>query len=442
MLEEKRTMGLKDLVLSGLCIMAPLAPFTAYYQIADASFGMVALVYLICLVAMIFIGMSFSQLSKEFPVAGSAYAYVQRSLNPHVGFMAGWSNLCLYLFIPGFIYIVSTMWLTELVPSVPAFVWLIVFFIINLTVNIIGASITTKLNNIIFWIQIGLITLFVGLSAKAVFIDGVGFGGFSLEPLFQAEHFSISFIAVAISLAIFGFVGFDTIGALADDAKNPKKDIGKAALIAVGLSGTLFFAQAYMAGLVVPDYTTLNPDTALFDVARIVGGEYLFTALLLVNIFAYGITIPINIQAAVSRIIFTMSRDDLIPGSKFFIKESTKFKTPINSIITVNVLTLLFALFLDFDMLMSAVNICAVVMYILLNIAVIYHFLITKKERNVKSIILNGIFPVIGLVISIYLLTCFGLSATILASVMLFIGLVIGAIKSNFYKKEIKIEDI
>ena len=278
--------------------------------------------------------------------------------------------------------------------------------------------------------------------AKAVFIDGVGFGGFSLQPLFQAEHFSISFIAVAISLAIFGFVGFDTIGALADDAKNPKKDIGKAALIAIGFSGTFFFAQAYMAGLVVPDYTTLNPDTALFDVARIVGGEPLFIALLLVNIFAYGITIPINIQAAVSRIIYTMSKDDLIPASKFFVKESAKFKTPINSIIAVNVATLVFAFVLNFDILMSAVNICAVVMYILLNIAVIYHFLITKKERNVKSIILNGVFPVIGLVISVYLLTCFGLEATILASIMLFIGLVIGAVKSNFYKKEIKIEDI
>lgn len=439
---QKRTLTLKDLVFSGLCIMAPLAPFTAYYQIADASFGMVGLVYLIGIIAMMFIGFSFAQLSKEFPVAGSAYSYVQRSVNPHIGFITGWANLCLYLFIPGFIYVVAASWLNEIVPSIPTLVWLGVFTLFNLFVNIRGVEVAAKLNNLIFSLQILLIVTFLVLAGKAVFIDGQGLGGFSLLPIFNAEHFDITFIGVAISLAIFGFIGFDTIGALADEAKNPKRDIGKAAIICIISAGLLFFMQTYMAGLVAPDYASLNPETALFDVARMVGGEPLFMALLLINIFVYGITIPINIQSAIARIIYTMSKDDLLPASKFFTKVHPKYNTPINSVLTVGILGFIFAATLNFDLLMGSVNICAVVMYVILNYAVISYFFVKKKQRDLKGIIIYLIIPLIGIGISLFLLTQFTPVALLIASAILLVGVIIGAVKSKGYKKVITIQDI
>lgn len=435
-------MGLRDLVLSGLCIMSPLAPFTAYYWIADASWGMVALVYLVSLIAMLFIGYSFLQLSREFPVSGSAYSYVQRSVNPHLGFITGWANLCIYLFIPGFIYVVAGVWLEDIIPSVPMELWVFVFAIINVFVNIKGVSVTTKINNVMFWMQIALIGVFVVLASKAVFIDGLGVGGFSLAPIFQAEHFSIGLLMSAITLAIFGYVGFDTIGALADEAKNPKRDIGRAAIIAILISGSLFIVQTYIAGLAAPDYTQLSQDTALFDVAQQVGGSWLFYALIILNIAAYGITIPINIQSAVARIMHKMSKDDLLPFSSVLAKDSERFGTPVNAIILVNVITLVSALTFNFDLLMTAVNFCAIVMFTIMNYAVIYHFNFTKKERGLVASIKYIVIPAVGILLSLYLLTSFTKDTVILAIIMLLIGVVIGAVKSKGYKKEISIQDI
>ncbi len=47
---------------------------------------------------MLFTAISYGKLVRQFPEAGSAYTYAQKSISPHVGFMVGWSSLLDYLF--------------------------------------------------------------------------------------------------------------------------------------------------------------------------------------------------------------------------------------------------------------------------------------------------------------------------------------------------------
>ena len=126
----------------------------------------------------------------------------------------------------------------------------------------------------------------------------------------------------------------------------------------------------------------------------------------------------------------------------FFSKIHPKYNTPVNAIVTVGVLGLIFSATLNFDLLMSSTNFCAMIMFIILNYTVIKHLFFEKKQRGAKGIILNLIIPLIGLGLSIYLLTQFTKSAIFLACGMLLVGVVIGFIKSKGYKKEIKIQDI
>lgn len=438
----RKKLSLMDLVLSGLCIMAPIAPFVTYYSVADAGLGMVAMIYFIGTLAMLTIAYSFAQLSKEFPVSGSAYSYVQKSMNPHIGFLTGWANLCVYMVLPSFMYVVAGGWLSELVPSVPLFVWVAIFAIVNIAVNIMGVSVATKINTIMFWLQMLLILTFIIFAIKAVFIDGVGQGGFSLKPFYMKDSFSIQTIMAGISIAIVNFVGFDTIGVLADDAENPKKNIGKAAILSITIVGVLFLIQAYMGSLIELDYKHLNENTALFDVAQQIGGHNLFLILLVACIFSFGLTVPINMQSAVAKIVNNMAKENLLPYSKPLTKESKKFGTPTTAIFLVNGLTVIFALTLSFGLLVSSIDFCAILVYLALNMAVIYHFNITKKLKGFKNRVKYVVMPVLGIIISLIVEFSFDKKAVLLAGALMLIGVLIGAFKSNFYRKEISISDM
>ena len=87
--------------------MVPIAPFGVFGYVWDGAQGMVALAYLIGMVAMFFTAMSYWSMSRAFPVSGSVYAYAQRGIHPIVGFFAGWLILLDYILVPSLLYIVS-----------------------------------------------------------------------------------------------------------------------------------------------------------------------------------------------------------------------------------------------------------------------------------------------------------------------------------------------
>jgi amino acid transporter len=98
--ELNRTLSTTDLIVYGLVFMVPIAPWAIFGVVYNAAGGMVPLVYLIGLVAMIFTALSYAQMSKAFPIAGSVYSYVGRGLHPVLGFFAGWTILLDYLLVP------------------------------------------------------------------------------------------------------------------------------------------------------------------------------------------------------------------------------------------------------------------------------------------------------------------------------------------------------
>ncbi|HHY66424.1 MAG TPA: APC family permease, partial [Alicyclobacillus sp.] len=99
--ELKRSLSFWDLLVYGLIFMVPIAPMGIYGQVVQTAHGMVVLAYLIGLVGMIFTAFSYFRMSEAFPIAGSAYAYVQRGWNPFIGFLAGWMIMLDYILIPG-----------------------------------------------------------------------------------------------------------------------------------------------------------------------------------------------------------------------------------------------------------------------------------------------------------------------------------------------------
>ena len=112
--------GLPSLVLFGLVYMVPLTVFTTYGIVTETTGGRLPLAYLVTAAAMVFTARSYARMSGAYPVAGSAYTYTQKTFGAPVGFLAGWSLLLDYLFLPMINYLVIGIYLQAALPAIAA----------------------------------------------------------------------------------------------------------------------------------------------------------------------------------------------------------------------------------------------------------------------------------------------------------------------------------
>ena len=100
-------------------------------------------------------------------------------------------------------------------------------------------------------------------------------------------------VAAGTSLAALVFIGFDGVSILAEEVKNPKRNVLLATVLVVVFTGLFSGLQVYHGAARWPDYTTLqNPETAFMDVARMASGPFLFAAygvMLLISSIACGL---------------------------------------------------------------------------------------------------------------------------------------------------------
>ncbi|MGE8409426.1 MAG: APC family permease, partial [Pseudomonas sp.] len=107
----RRVLGLPALVFFGLVYMVPLTIFTTYGIVTETTGGRTAGAYLVTLAAMLFTAASYGIMVRRYPVAGSAYSYTNIAFGPNIGFLAGWSLLLDYLFIPMINYLLIGLFL-------------------------------------------------------------------------------------------------------------------------------------------------------------------------------------------------------------------------------------------------------------------------------------------------------------------------------------------
>lgn len=433
--ELKRALTLKDLIVYGLIIILPIAPAQIYGLIALESFGMVPLVYLVGLVCMMFTAFSYHSMSKEFPIVGSTYSFVQRGLNPHIGFIAGWLIIIDYILVPSLLTGFAGVWMNSLIPAIPVFGWILLFIAFNTFVTSRGIQLTAKTNILFLIFELFAVVLFLGFAIKYVFIDGNGAGSFSLGPIFQAEKIDFEFIATATSIAVFGFLGFDAISTLSEEVKDPSRNIGRATIITLLLIGIIFMSQSYMASLAHPEYKNLDVDMAFFDIAKEVGGNFLYYLFLIVGVGAVGIANALGVQSAISRVLYSMSRDQVIPFSGILGKIHPVYKTPFNATIFVGIFTAIVAIMGSLESILKLVNFGALTSYMLLNVTVFIYFFIKKKERGIKSIVWYVLFPLIGFAVIGFVWSGFDKMTFIFGFSWMLIGVIIGAIKSKGYKE-------
>jgi putrescine importer len=415
----------------GLAYMAPLTVFSTFGIVESISKGVTPSAYILALFAMLFTAYSYGRMGKAYPIAGSAYSYTQKSINSHLGFMVGWAILMDYMFIPMINFLVMGLYLTQYFPSIPFSVWIIAMILFVTILNVIGMKVTVTMNMILLGFQYLVLIFFIILSVKAL-LHGTGQGTiFSIKP-FMNSHTSLVAIFSGASILCLSFLGFDALTTFAEETIKPERTIPKAIIFVTLFAGITFILISYISHLVHPDFTSYqNLDTAAIEVIKIIGGTF-FNALFIAAMIVCCFTSAMASHASVSRILYAMGRDSVIP-KKFFAYIHPKFRTPVNNIILVGVIALA-SLFTDLVTVTSFINFGALIAFTFVNLSVIAHYFIKGKQRSFKGTVLYLILPLIGAIISIKLWSGLDGHSMMLGGIWVAVGFVYLAYKTKMFR--------
>src|SRR5437588_4165796 len=331
----KRVLTLWDLIFYGIVLIQPIAPVPLYGVAQKLSDGHFAAIILIAMFAMLITAVSYGRMAALYPSAGSAYTYVGKGLNPHLGFLAGWAMILDYLLQP----LINTVWIStalheRYVQQVPFMVSALLIAGIMTVLNLIGVKASATANKVLLGIMSVVVVAFVILALKYLY-GGQGWAGlFSLQPLYDPKTFDLHKILKASSFAALTYIGFDGVTTLAEDVENPKRNVLLAVVLTCIFAGVCSGVEAYLGARIWPDWHSFtNFETAFMDICSRVGGKVLFHgmgAILIVAAFGSGLTGTLG----AARLLFGMGRDNVLPKG-FFGKLKPGTSTPTNNILLI-----------------------------------------------------------------------------------------------------------
>ncbi|MFV3410990.1 APC family permease [Pseudomonas nitroreducens] len=427
----KRTLSLGSVVLFGIAYMTPIIVLGTFGILADVTRGVVPSAYLVASVAMLFTALSYGRMAAAFPVAGSAYTYVRKSISPKLGFLAGWAVLLDYLFLPMAIWLIGAAYLHSAFPAVPQALWVLAFIGVTTAINVVGLRLAKNINGVLMLVQFLVLIAFVGLAIHYVLGDGSR-PLWSLEP-FLKEGTQLPLIMGGAAIACYSFLGFDAVSTLTEETHEPRKTIPRAILLITLIGGGIFIAASYFVQLAHPSVEFQNADSAAYEIARNIGGD-LFVSFFLIGLIVGQFTSGLSAQASASRLLFAMGRDGVLPRP-FFGRISKRFETPVNSIVLCGVVALL-ALHMDVTTSTSFINFGAFLAFSLVNLSVIFHYYLNAERRGLRELVLFLLFPLIGLLADLWLMVSLDHLAIWLGATWLVLGVIYLAVITGGFRQQ------
>jgi amino acid transporter len=398
----RRVLGLWDLIYYGMVTVSPIAPVTVFGLALTLSLGHAVDTILTAMVAMILTAFSYGRMAALYPSAGSAYTYVGRGLNPHLGFLAGWAMLLDYLVIPVFCVIFGSLSAQRLVPGIPYPVFVLLFTGVITFLNLRGIRSVALANQILLAFMGGVFLVFVVLALRFLFSHEGWSGIFSLQPMYNPATFSVRAVAAGTSFAALNYLGFDSVTTLAEDVQNPRRNVLLATVLVCLFTGIFSSLIIYLGQRVWPDYQTFaHIETAFMEVTRRVGGAPLFLAMAIVVVVAV-LGSALAAQAGASRLLFGFGRDNVLPRS-LFARLDPKRSSPTFNIWFIGLVALVGSFLLNYEIAAEVLNFGAFLGFMGVNIAVIHQYYMVGRPGHKKSLLTDAIVPGLGF------LFCFGI---------------------------------
>lgn len=302
-----------------------LSPVVGVYTLFDSSLqtGGSPMIwsYVIAGLGQFLVALIFGEVVSQFPISGGIYPWARRLVGRKWSWVTAWVYVWALFTTIAAVATGAAPFLALLTgaPSTPFITTAIALALIifSTACNLAGTKLLARVA------MFGFVCELVG----ALFVGGyllvfhrVNSLGSLLDPMNAAPvngNYLPAFLAASL-LGLFSCYGFEACGDVAEEIPNPGKQIPKAMrmTIYIGVGASIFACAALLLAVPnIPAVISGETPNALSDVLLNAFGSTGTKGVAAIVMVSF-MSCVLSLQAAVSRLIYSFSRDRMIPGAK------------------------------------------------------------------------------------------------------------------------------
>jgi len=390
----KRELTAKNLIALGIGAIIGTGIFVLTGTAAANYAGpAIILSFIVSGIGCVFAGLCYAEFSSMIPIAGSAYTYSYATLGEFIAWIIGWDLILEYLFASSTVavgwsgYFVSLLKdFNIIIPEkmcqapfnhIPGQGWEATGCLFNFpavalvtlitALLVIGIKESSRVNNIIVFIKVAVVLLFIGFGISYINVDN--WTPFIPENTGKFGQFGISGIFTGAGVIFFAYIGFDALSTAAQETKNPARNMPIGILISLAICTVLYIAvAAVLTGIV--NYKELNVAAPIAMAIDRAGNALLWLRpLIKIGALAGLTSVVLVMLMGQPRIFFAMSKDGLLPKS--FSKVHPRFGTPYVPTILTGFFAAIIAGVLPINILGELVSIGTLLAFVIVCVSVI-----------------------------------------------------------------------
>jgi len=391
------------MISSGLFIL----PGLAFAKAGPAVLVSYILAAILCIPTLL----SKAELTTAMPKAGGDYFYIMRGFGPLFGTVAGFSSW-FSLSLKGAFALLGMGAYLSVITHMPLEIIALICCVFFVVLNLIGVKEAGRFQ---VYLVLGLLGILLGYVIWGM--KTVNPGNFS--P-FLAK--GLNSIFATASFVFISYGGLTKIAALAEETKNPGKNLPLGMILSLLVTAIIYGAVIFVTVGVVNPTNLQETLTPISDGAGIFGGALLEIVISIGAFLAFISTANAGIMTA-SRYPLGMSRDKLLPIR--FQRISTRFRTPYISILFTGSFMVLAIMFLKLELLVKVASSVLILLFSFANLT-----LILFRESKILSYrpkFRSPLYPylqILGILVGFFLLIEMGTLIVFMTTVFLLSGLI------------------
>lgn len=429
-----KTMSAVDLISLGIGAVIGTGIFILPGTVAATKAGPgIILSFIVAAIVCSTSAMCYAEFASALPVAGSAYSYGNLVFGEVIGWVLGWALILEYVlavaaissawgayfqsFLKGFHINFPTAISGPFNPAGGTYGNVIAIIIVLLISWMLsyGMRSSTRVNNTIVFVKIGIILLFIVVGLFYVkpsnwhpFLPYGWIGG----------HGGVFGGAAAV---FFAYLGFDAVSSSAAEVKDPKKNMP------IGIIGTLIVATVLYVGVSIVltgmvSYTKLDVADPVAFALQFVQLNWV-AGIISIGALAGMFTMMVTMIYSSSRLIYSIGRDGLLPQ---FLGKLDKRGNPRNSLTIVTVIIAIMGGFVPLDQLTNLVNIGTLIAFLFVS----YGIIPLRHNKEIQNnhgyqVPFYPVLPIVSVLLCLFMLSQLQAETWIASGIWFAIGLVI-----------------
>lgn len=446
----RRKLTATQLLLAGIGASIGSGIFIVTGQAAAVHAGpAVALSFVLSGIACGCAALCYAEFAAMLPRSGSAYSYARASLGPTIAWLIFWSLILEYLLAAAaaaagwsgyFVGLLSSHGViipTVLTQPPLAYrdgIWVATGSVLDLPAVIVvgvstllllrGIATSAFVNALIVALKLSVILLVIGIAA--FYVEPAHWVPF-VPPNSGAQGvFGWSGVFAGAGIVFFSYLGFDAVSTLAQECRNPQRDVPIGLLGTVFVCTILYVAMSLVLTGIVP-YASLNVTNPVAAALRAASPalNWLADAASVAAIAGMSSVILVVIMAQ-ARILYAVAGDGLLPA--VFAKIHPRHQVPSFSTLLVGATALSMAAFVPVNVLLSMISVGTLLAFSVVSLAVVILRRTRPELHRPFRVPLSPLIPLLGFAVCAYLLGSLLLDAWLRMAVWLSIGGVVYAL--------------